>query len=68
MIEIPFIFLSVYGSAALVYLGRFFKFLNQYTLGRTHWTGDQAVGRPLPTHGINAHRHPCLEWDSNLRS
>jgi hypothetical protein len=29
-------------------------------------------GRYLHTeqhkHGINAHRHPCLEWDSNVRS
>jgi hypothetical protein len=21
-----------------------------YTVGRTHWTGDQPVARPLPTH------------------
>jgi hypothetical protein len=30
---------------------------------------DQPVSGPLPiertTHTINAHRHPCLEWDSN---
>jgi hypothetical protein len=34
--------------------------------------GDQPVARPLPTHDdtnrINAHRHPCLEGDSNQRS
>jgi hypothetical protein len=30
--------------------------------------GDQRVARPLHTHRINAHRHPCLEWDSNPRS
>jgi hypothetical protein len=41
---------------------------------RTPWTCDQPVARPLPTHTeqhkhrINAHRHPCLEWDSNPRS
>jgi hypothetical protein len=35
--------------------------------GRTPWTGDQPVARPLPTRKINAHRHPCLEWDSNPR-
>jgi hypothetical protein len=37
-----------------------FSFVILYTVGRTAWTGDQPVARPLPTH-----RHPCLEWDSN---
>jgi hypothetical protein len=41
---------------------------NLYTVGRTLWTGDQPVARSLPTHRINAHRHPCLEWDSKARS
>jgi hypothetical protein len=27
-----------------------FQFLNLYTAGRTPWTGDQPVARPLPTH------------------
>jgi hypothetical protein len=27
-----------------------FQFLNLYTVGRTPWTGDQPVSRPLPTH------------------
>jgi hypothetical protein len=31
-------------------LGRFFTFLIFYTVGRTPWTGDQLVARPLPTH------------------
>jgi hypothetical protein len=37
-------------------------------------TGDQPVGRPLPTHRTRqtqnkrAHTHPCIEWDSNPRS
>jgi hypothetical protein len=48
-------------------LDRFFIFLILYTAGRTPWMGDEAVTRPLPTHRINAHRHPCFEWDSNLR-
>jgi hypothetical protein len=26
-----------------------FQFLNLYTVGRTLWTGDQPVARPLPT-------------------
>jgi hypothetical protein len=31
-------------------LGRFFSFLILYTVGRTSWTGDQPVARPLPTY------------------
>jgi hypothetical protein len=31
-------------------LGRFFSFLILYTIGRTPWTRDQHVARPLPTH------------------
>jgi hypothetical protein len=46
-----------------------FQFLNLYTTLRTPWAEDQPVVRPLPTHNttqrINAHRHPCPEWDSN---
>jgi hypothetical protein len=41
---------SMYGSTALVDLGRFFSFLILYTDGRNPWTGDQHVARPLPTH------------------
>jgi hypothetical protein len=29
---------------------RLFSFLIPYTVGRTPWTGDQPVERPLPTH------------------
>jgi hypothetical protein len=42
----------------------------QQTAGRTPWTGDQPC-RKVATctgqhkHRRNAHRHPCLEWDSN---
>jgi hypothetical protein len=51
----------------LLDLGRF------YTVGRTPWKEDQPVPRPLPTlrtrqNRINAHRHPCLEWNSNPQS
>jgi hypothetical protein len=35
---------------SLLDLGRFFSFLILYTVGRTLWTGDQPVVRPLPTH------------------
>jgi hypothetical protein len=52
----------------LLSLGRFFSILILYKVGRTPWTGDQPVARPLPTHRTTAHRHPCLEWDSNPRS
>jgi hypothetical protein len=30
-----------------------------YTDGRTPWTGDEPVARPLPTHRINVHTHIC---------
>jgi hypothetical protein len=65
--------LSFYGSIALVDLGRLFTFLI-YTqsielLGRGI---SPPQGRYLHTeehkHRINAHRHPCLEFDSNPRS
>jgi hypothetical protein len=45
-----------------------------YTDVRTPWTSDQSAARPLPTHRTTqtqnkrTHRHPCLEWNSNLRS
>jgi hypothetical protein len=61
--------MSIYGSTVLLLdLGRLFSFLILYTIGRTLWTGDQLFARPLLTHRttqtkINAHRHPCLEWD-----
>jgi hypothetical protein len=42
--------LSIYGSTILVDLGRFFSFLI-HTVGRTLWTGDQSLARPLRTHG-----------------
>jgi hypothetical protein len=68
----PSIHLSIYGSTALVDLGRFFSFLIRvYTqfvrlLGREI---SQSQGRYLHTeqhkHRINAHRHTCLESDSN---
>jgi hypothetical protein len=43
------------------------------TDGRTPWTGNQPIARPLPTQdktkqNKRTHRHPCLEWDSNPRS
>jgi hypothetical protein len=61
--------LSLYVSTVLLLdLGRVFSFLILYRVGRTPWTGDRPVARLLPTHRINAHRHPWLEWDSNPQS
>jgi hypothetical protein len=40
--------------AAQPFVGSF-SLLFLYTIGRTPWTGDQPVARPLPTHRINAH-------------
>jgi hypothetical protein len=54
--------------------GLFFSFvIFFYTDGRTPYTSDQPVARLryLDTgqnKHRNSHRHPCLEWDSNLRS
>jgi hypothetical protein len=52
----------------------FLQFRNLcYTDGRTPWTSDQPVARPLPTHRTTqtqnkrTHKHTCLEWDSNPR-
>jgi hypothetical protein len=39
--------ITIYGSTVL---GRCFSFLILYAVGRTPWTGDQPVARPLPTH------------------
>jgi hypothetical protein len=63
------IYLSIYDSTALVDLGRYFSFLI-YTqsvelLGRGI---SPSQGRYLLTehkYGINAHRQPCLELESN---
>jgi hypothetical protein len=52
----------------LLGLGRSFSFFILYTVGRTPWTGDQPVTIHLHTHRINAHKPPCLEWDSNRLS
>jgi hypothetical protein len=43
-----------------------------YTDRRIHWTSDQLVSRPLPTHRTteaqNKRTQICLEWDLNPRS
>jgi hypothetical protein len=65
-------YLPTYGSTALLDLGRFFSFLI-YTQS-VGLPGQGSARRKAATytgqhrHRINAHRHPCLEWDSKPRS
>jgi hypothetical protein len=65
--------LFLYGSTALVDLGPLFLVLNYTQAVGLLGSGISASqGRYLHTeqhqHGINAHRHACLEWESNPRS
>jgi hypothetical protein len=53
----------IYGSTALVDLGRFYSFLI-YTQS-VGLLGRGSARRKNNTNRINAHRHPCLEWDLN---
>jgi hypothetical protein len=50
----------------LLDLDRFFSFLIFYTVGRTPWTGDQLVARPLPKHRTahtqNKRTHISMPW------
>jgi hypothetical protein len=58
MLHVPLldvITLTIYLSLSLWFhspsdLRRFFNFLILHIIGRTPWTGDQPVARPLPTH------------------
>jgi hypothetical protein len=48
-----------------------FQFLNLYTVGRTPWTGDQPVARPLPTHRSTQtqnKRHTDILASSGIRT
>jgi hypothetical protein len=63
------------GSTALAQPWHLLQFHNNfYTDGRTPWTGDKPVARPLSTHRTiqtqnkRIHGHPCPEYDSNPRS
>jgi hypothetical protein len=65
--------LSIYGSIALVDLGRFFSFLTYTQSIGLLWRGiSPSQSRYIHTeqhkHRINAHGQPRLEWDSNPRS
>jgi hypothetical protein len=60
-------YLSIYLSMALhplLDLGRFFSFLILYTVGRTPWTGDQPIARPLPTHTTTQTRNKRRQTSS----
>jgi hypothetical protein len=62
--------ISIYGSTALVDLGRFFSFLiHTQSVGLFGGGISPSQGRYLHTKQhkptINSHRNPCLEWDSN---
>jgi hypothetical protein len=52
------IYIRVYGP--LSDLGRFFGFLILYIVGRTPWTGDQSVTRPLPIHRTTQTHNKCI--------
>jgi hypothetical protein len=66
--------LSIYGSTAICWTLAAFQFLNLLTksiallgLGIILSQGRYLHPEQLK-HRINAHRHPCLEWDSNSPS
>jgi hypothetical protein len=67
-------YLSIYGSTVLLLdLDRFFSFLiYTQSVGLLGRGISQSQGRYLITeqhkHRMNAHRHPCLEWDTNPRT
>jgi hypothetical protein len=44
------IYIRLWRYSPLLSFGRFFNYLILYTVGRTPWTGDQSVTRPLPKH------------------
>jgi hypothetical protein len=43
-----------------------FQFLNLYKVGRTPWTGDQPVARPLPTHKTTQTQNKCTQTSMPL--
>jgi hypothetical protein len=65
--------LSIHGCTALVDIDRFFSCLiHKESAGLLGRGFRPSQGRYLHAeqrkYRINAHRHPCLEWDSNPRS
>jgi hypothetical protein len=53
-----------YGGSVAVCLGlgRFFTFLLLYTDGRTPWTGDHPVARPLLAHRTTQTQNKCTQY------
>jgi hypothetical protein len=49
-ITISGLLLLLWLYSPLLGLGRFITFLILHTVGRTPWTGDQPIARPLPIH------------------
>jgi hypothetical protein len=47
-----------------------FQFHDHFTDGRTPWTSDRLVARPLPKHRINAYTHqtsmPCVGFEPTI--
>jgi hypothetical protein len=61
--EIPILcLLSVCGFTVLLLdLSHFISFLILYTVGRTRWTEDKPIGRPLPTHRTTQTQNKCTQ-------
>jgi hypothetical protein len=60
------IYLPIYGTTALWDLGPFFSFSVLYTVGRTPWTGDQPVARPLSTHRTTQTQNKSTKTYTNM--
>jgi hypothetical protein len=66
---------SIYGSTVFFFeiFVPFFSFLILYRVGRTPWTRDQSVARPLPTHRTTQRKNerkqismPCAGWEHRI--
>jgi hypothetical protein len=55
------IFFSLGLCSPFLSLYRIFSFLILYTVGRTIWTGDQPVARPLPTQRTTQTQNRCTQ-------
>jgi hypothetical protein len=61
--------LTLWLYSPLLGFGRFFSFLILNTVGRTPWTGDQPVARPVPTHRTaqTQNKHIGIRASSGIR-
>jgi hypothetical protein len=59
--ETVLIYLPIYGPTSLVDLGRF-------SVGRTPWTGDQAIARPLSTQRTIQTQNKCIKISNGIRT